>query len=854
MASVDSPRIEDNLSKVHSNAEILVGVYGGAVVLLVFFFAFEDAPWHYSRRVETIYLSFVLVLIYAISFLFGYPYSDLLRTWDDPFGACSVFFGYPCSFDPYDSSGGTSVSRLSVLYVQHLLMLVTILFFIGKHVVPSTKTARYEEHHHACNEPHRLQKFVANQPLVIRWARELNESIRELEDLIEDSWLLPSTTITISLTNLSLLMLCDVVTAVPPLGNTVYNFARILNSLMLAYIIWSVVHGWRAYGKFAGRGTKLLKQIVKEENGTALKYLLATVSLRALLEMSKDALDLLTSEAVESGLLSNTEKANVIYALQNIGLRGSCRRQEAVKRILLSTRTEELTELKMLLDGTGNYHNFYKLIYSDLSVDAIRNTVLRHLGKQAKKVRQNPYWIAGIKVCSDIDDTLYSSGGRFPAGCDRQYPRGVVYPGCTTLFRVLDKTWEPNAPSSNLAFLSARPHVYKSWSEKKSYDLFWELVEHGRLHSIPTMIPGKLGLGLWALIAYPCLKTLAWKRVGEFKYQTYKKFAKLYLEYDFVFCGDDGQGDLYAGQRMTQNGRSERVLDEFLGDESGSDEPGCPSSDDSDSESSVSSSCAGSPAHPCGQPALRTCQHGDRSFCDPWQLRSKSTSFISRFERRAASSGERNAGGSYEVSNSARGAEEFLLQSPVVHTAATQVDTSRLVRFDSAATGGRIRCVLIHEVLDVSKNRPLTAEVPKSHYIGDASWREDMRARKLFFHSTYVGAAVQLHLMDRTLVSLADLQKVGNDATQEFEEARLMYPEMKASWETAERNLLFDLEQANAIFTREGLEPVRLIRSRSQVELSDDDTIIFSATASVKSSRPRPGVAVCTTRHRTMSQ
>lgn len=43
------------------------------------------------------------------------------------------------------------------------------------------------------------------------------------------------------------------------------------------------------------------------------------------------------------------------------------------------------------------------------------------------------------KVLSDIDDTMQSSGGNFPAGMDTRYPRHSVYPGCTTFFRVLEK-------------------------------------------------------------------------------------------------------------------------------------------------------------------------------------------------------------------------------------------------------------------------------------------------------------------------------------------------------------------------------------------------------------------------------
>merc|ERR1712072_963950 len=41
------------------------------------------------------------------------------------------------------------------------------------------------------------------------------------------------------------------------------------------------------------------------------------------------------------------------------------------------------------------------------------------------------------KILSDIDDTLCCSGGHFPAGVDRRFPKRCVYPGVLALFREL---------------------------------------------------------------------------------------------------------------------------------------------------------------------------------------------------------------------------------------------------------------------------------------------------------------------------------------------------------------------------------------------------------------------------------
>ena len=55
-----------------------------------------------------------------------------------------------------------------------------------------------------------------------------------------------------------------------------------------------------------------------------------------------------------------------------------------------------------------------------------------------------------------------------------------------------------------------------------------------------------------AVLLYPIKKTLAWKAVGELKYITFTNYAAMYPEYDYVFCGDDGQGDLIAGELMME--------------------------------------------------------------------------------------------------------------------------------------------------------------------------------------------------------------------------------------------------------------------------------------------------------------
>ena len=90
-----------------------------------------------------------------------------------------------------------------------------------------------------------------------------------------------------------------------------------------------------------------------------------------------------------------------------------------------------------------------------------------------------------IKVVSDVDDTLVSSGGIWPAGIDRRIPRGAMYPGAGTLFRELHRHSNSTTArtgkaavfeAASLLLLTARPKAYKGMSENFSFK-----VHDGRL-------------------------------------------------------------------------------------------------------------------------------------------------------------------------------------------------------------------------------------------------------------------------------------------------------------------------------------------------------------------------------------
>lgn len=168
------------------------------------------------------------------------------------------------------------------------------------------------------------------------------------------------------------------------------------------------------------------------------------------------------------GDLSVAARVVVLDALMNMRLKAHTQAEEWVRDIIVGTHGRMLTRMKNACDLKGRVHNFHKLIYRDITNFAIRAQIIEHIRREAEVVNND-----GLlprerrKVLSDVDDTLISSGGHFPAGIDTRYPHHVLYPGVTSFYRELDLgaasasgEWEEGR-QGNLAFLSARPHVYK---------------------------------------------------------------------------------------------------------------------------------------------------------------------------------------------------------------------------------------------------------------------------------------------------------------------------------------------------------------------------------------------------------
>lgn len=259
--------------------------------------------------------------------------------------------------------------------------------------------------------------------------------------------------------------------------------------------------------------------------------------------------------------LNYVGKAIVIDAMHRIGLSSYMGMQRWLVAAFCSASGDELLEIKSILDSSGDYFNLAKLVFDSLTDDAARAELLQHLASEAAAlVRAGDGALVGTKVLSDVDDTLTCSGGDGVAGIDARFPKGFLYPGVHALYEVLDACGRSGrlaaSPESalhsplggarrrsvvaggNLAFLSARPHVYKSVSESLSYRKFRRLRQAGQLHAMPTLLPGTIaGVRMFWGDFEPIIAA---------KLANYRRFLALYPEHRFVFIGDNGQGDVFV--------------------------------------------------------------------------------------------------------------------------------------------------------------------------------------------------------------------------------------------------------------------------------------------------------------------
>lgn len=179
---------------------------------------------------------------------------------------------------------------------------------------------------------------------------------------------------------------------------------------------------------------KALHRILSTAGKNELNYVLCAVNVAAMVEVASDkSIKLLVGPRLI--LLETVSRAALVDGIQKLGMRHRRQRQEWARDVIIQTYGIELTHFKAYIDDGGDYHSMYKLLYNDLQGD-IQDEVFEHIKQQGSavlsafeslKLSENKPPGVVLKILSDVDDTVFSSGGSFPAGVDARYPRCVFF-------------------------------------------------------------------------------------------------------------------------------------------------------------------------------------------------------------------------------------------------------------------------------------------------------------------------------------------------------------------------------------------------------------------------------------------
>ena len=214
---------------------------------------------------------------------------------------------------------------------------------------------------------------------------------------------------------------------------------------------------------------------------------------------------------------------------------------------------------KFILEYDGDYKDVAEYLFDDIDGCEVRGDVLAHLQRTKK--------IDGIKVLSDVDDTMYANL------IEKRYPKKTVYPGVLEFYDALKQ--EPfKLKKIPLTTLSARPNSSGGHIEEGSVKKLMQ-IDGGKL--CPSALSGELfssAVGTIQTFYREHLTSFPWKelphgqedKIGEVKFENFITFAKCYPEYRYVFVGDSGQADALTAQKMMTEASGDGVIATFIHD------------------------------------------------------------------------------------------------------------------------------------------------------------------------------------------------------------------------------------------------------------------------------------------------
>jgi len=273
---------------------------------------------------------------------------------------------------------------------------------------------------------------------------------------------------------------------------------------------------------------RVLLELIASLPGASLDSLLRAVDLPHIVTSLQDRIrgpnqrteliDLLVRQRLPE--LGVQVRAALLRALQ-LGPSGALA-ERAIRDILLATSARELTDLKNLVDGSGDDRDLQHLVFRSVEDPYVRAEILAHFDAQARDRLGHD-----LKILSDVDDTFYANWK------DDRFPPKTVYPGVIQFYRELDAGPDPHSGRhGDLVFVTARP----------SGGGFFERRTHQSLR--------KRGIDRATVLSGSLRRVFGNADIASKKFENFLQYAELFPEYDFVFIGDSGQGDVRFGVEM----------------------------------------------------------------------------------------------------------------------------------------------------------------------------------------------------------------------------------------------------------------------------------------------------------------
>ena len=214
--------------------------------------------------------------------------------------------------------------------------------------------------------------------------------------------------------------------------------------------------------------------------------------------------------------------AHVVHGLQSS--RRTALRDEVLVEIVLSRRGTDLVRLKNLINTAEDHQDLEDLVWVDLH-EPDRRRVLAHIEREAVGLS-----IRDPKVLSDIDDTVFCKLH------DRRWPRGLIYPGALALLDALDLGPKDEPfDLGDLTFVTARPADA------------WGLVENLSRTALRRAGVSRLSVLSGSLRALVSKEAMAVRKLENIDH-----YRRLFPEYQLVFIGDSGQGDVIVAETLVR--------------------------------------------------------------------------------------------------------------------------------------------------------------------------------------------------------------------------------------------------------------------------------------------------------------